>query len=64
VVVILRIKVVPNMLVQSLAFEASILGTTFVLRITHKNSLETGTKRMLFISVSYKLKCELYVVYL
>ncbi|OPJ64480.1 hypothetical protein CLCHR_11270 [Clostridium chromiireducens] len=43
-VVILRMKVVPNMLVQSVVFEASILGTTFVLRITHKNSLETGTK--------------------
>jgi hypothetical protein len=42
--VILRLEVVQNMLVQSHGFEASILGTTSGLRITHQNSLETETK--------------------
>gem|GEM_PF-6428194 len=32
------------MLVQSVVFEASILDATSTLRITHKNSLETGIK--------------------
>ena len=43
-VLILRLKVVPNVLVQSLFFEASILDATCDLRITHQNCLETGTK--------------------
>ena len=41
------VEVVPFLLVLSLSEEHAEMGTTFVLRITHLNSLETETQHVI-----------------
>ncbi len=62
-VVILRLEVVPNMLVQSLSLKLAFWAQLLVLESPIK-FLRNWNKRMLLISVSYKLKCGYYVGYL
>ncbi|GEP66151.1 hypothetical protein CBE01nite_39190 [Clostridium beijerinckii] len=62
-VVILRLEVVPNMLVQSLSLKLAFWAQLLVLESPIK-FLRNWNKSMLLISVSYKLKCGYYVGYL